>query len=79
MPAASTSEGTLAEGLKLALKAAKAHKVRNEGERSSVEMIVNMLQDCVDRVALLDTFAGDFERQVRVRAAEDELRAAQSA
>lgn len=62
-----------------ALKAAKAYKIRNEGERSSVEMIRGMLEDCSARLALLDTFAGDFARVIAIRKAEDDLRKAQSA
>ena len=62
-----------------ALKAAKAYKIRNEGERSSVELIRAMLEDCHARLALLDVWVDDYERQAKIRKAEDELRKAQSA
>lgn len=61
-----------------AVKAANAYKIRNEGERASVEMIRSMLADISTRLPLLDGFAEGHDRVIRVRAAEDELRAAQA-
>ena len=62
-----------------ALKAAKAYKIRNEGERGSVEMIRAMLEDCNARLPLLDVFASDHDKVIAVRKAQDALREAQSA
>lgn len=61
-----------------ALAAARKHKVRNEGERSSVELIVALLEDAGARVALLDSLSESYARQQNVRNAEAALAAAQA-
>lgn len=70
---------TLVEAVTAALKAAKAHKPRNEGDRSETDLVVNMLSDCLAHAGQLDELADSYERAERLRLAEDELRKAQSA
>lgn len=65
--------------IKAALVAARAYKVRNEGERSSVELIVAMLEDAARRCTLLDGFAEAYDKQQAVRGAEEALAKAQAA
>lgn len=79
MPAASTPGGALVAGLKLAVKAADAYKVRNEGDRLEHEMIASYLGDLVRHAENLDELADSYERQQRINAAQAELNAAQSA
>lgn len=59
-----------------ALAAAKKHKVRNDGEKTHVEFILALLQDAHLRSGYLDDYATGYDREQRVRAAQDELAAA---
>lgn len=64
--------------LKAAVAAAKAYSPRNEGDSASVAMIRALLQDASDRAAILDSLADSHDATVRLRKAEEELRAAQA-
>jgi hypothetical protein len=62
-----------------ALKAAKAYKPRNEGDRSTSELIVALLTDAETKAAIVEELADSWERSERVRVAQQELLEAQSA
>jgi|tagenome__1003787_1003787.scaffolds.fasta_scaffold18591767_1 hypothetical protein len=62
-----------------ALKAANAYKPVNEGDAGTAALVVAMLTDAAAKAAVLEDLAESHERLLRLRAAEDELRAAQSA
>jgi hypothetical protein len=61
-----------------ALKAARAYKPRNEGDRSESELVLGLLEDCAAHARHLDALADAYEKRENVRVAEDALRAAQA-
>lgn len=65
--------------IEAALKAARAYKPRNEGDRSESELVLNLLEDCSRHAVHLDALADAYEKRENVRLAEDALREAQSA
>lgn len=62
-----------------ALKAAKAYKIRGEGDRPHAELIIALLADASGRTGRLEEFAEAYDKQQRIAAAQDELRKAQTA
>lgn len=61
-----------------ALKAAKAHKSRNEGDRSTVALVVALLTDAKAKADIVEELADSWEKQQRISAAQAELTAAQA-
>lgn len=61
-----------------ALKAARAYKPRNEGDRSEAQLVLNLLEDCSRHAVHLDALADAYAKRENVRAAEDALREAQA-
>lgn len=62
-----------------ALKAAEKYEVVNEGDRSEAAFVVALLGDVRRHAAQLDELAANYERGQRLRDAQAELIAAQSA
>lgn len=65
--------------IQAALTAAKKRKPKNEGDRSELELVVNLLADALAHAATLDHHAEAYAKQQRVIEAQAELSAAQSA
>ena len=61
-----------------ALKAAKAYKVRNDGDRPHAQLVIALLTDAHERSGALEGHADAYNRQQRINDAENELRAAQA-
>lgn len=66
------------KALQAALKAAKAYKVRNYGDGNQVDLVINMLTDCLMHCEALDELADAHDRAQRIATAQNELRQAQS-